>query len=126
MLTKYSPPRWNFRWCCKRLKERPFKRFIESIKEGKVLNLVGTRREEGRKHDGEGWSRKVVNEGLVYAAPLRDLRNDYAWALLREIWLELKVKWIYRRVKRSLQGSEEDWLLVLSIGDVRRDAVNEA
>jgi 3'-phosphoadenosine 5'-phosphosulfate sulfotransferase (PAPS reductase)/FAD synthetase len=103
LLTKYSPPRWNFRWCCKRLKERPFKRFVESIKGRKILNLVGTRREEAR---WRGWSKKVVNEGLVYAAPLRDLKSDDVWALLREVSLELRVKWIYRGLREVYRGAK--------------------
>jgi len=49
ILTRYSPPRWNFRWCCKRLKEYPFKKLVRDLmKSRKVLNLVGNRVEEAR------------------------------------------------------------------------------
>jgi 3'-phosphoadenosine 5'-phosphosulfate sulfotransferase (PAPS reductase)/FAD synthetase len=116
LLTRYSPPRWNFRWCCKRLKERPFKRFVESIRGRRVLNLVGTRREEAR---WRGWSRRVVNEDLVYAAPLHDLKNDDVWALLRVVSLELGVEWIYRELREVYGGARRTgcWFCPLVVFD---------
>jgi 3'-phosphoadenosine 5'-phosphosulfate sulfotransferase (PAPS reductase)/FAD synthetase len=102
LLTKYSPPRWNFRWCCKRLKEYPFKRLIgELAKERKVLNLVGNRREEAR---WRSWLVKKVSDRVVYAAPLRDLKNDEVWCLLREIAGRLGFEWIYERLLDIYRG----------------------
>jgi Phosphoadenosine phosphosulfate reductase family. len=98
LLTKYSPPRWNFRWCCKRLKEYPFKRLVRELaKDRKVLNLVGNRAEEARWRN---WSVKRISERVVYAAPLNSLKQEEVWALLREISSELQVKWIYNELWR--------------------------
>jgi len=83
LFTEYSPPRWNFRWCCKRLKELPFKQLADELaRERPVLNLLGTRREEAR---WRGWYVKRASDRLVYAAPLYDLTSEEVWALLREL-----------------------------------------
>jgi 3'-phosphoadenosine 5'-phosphosulfate sulfotransferase (PAPS reductase)/FAD synthetase/bacterioferritin-associated ferredoxin len=96
LLTRYSPPRWNFRWCCKRLKEYPFRRLINELAEKrKVLNLVGNRREEARWRN---WFMKRVSDRVVYAAPLRDLKNDEVWCLLREIAGQLGFEWVYQKL----------------------------
>lgn len=80
LLTTYSPPRWNFRWCCKRLKELPFKKLVlELSRRQRVLNLVGIRREEARWRN---WSVKMVFSNLVYAAPLVELTCDDVWCAL--------------------------------------------
>jgi 3'-phosphoadenosine 5'-phosphosulfate sulfotransferase (PAPS reductase)/FAD synthetase len=97
LLTKYSPPRWNFRWCCKRLKEIPFKRFIKELSESrKVLNLVGNRSEEAR---WRRWFIKKLNENLIYSAPLYDLRNEDVWKLLDNVSMELNMRWIYQELR---------------------------
>lgn len=53
LLTEYSPLRWIFRWCCKRLKELPFRRLAEELSRIQpVLNLLGTRAEEASGETG--------------------------------------------------------------------------
>jgi len=82
LLSRYSPPRWNFRWCCKRIKELPFRRLAEELSEERpVLNLLGLRREEARWRN---WVVKAVNSKLVYAAPLNRLTTGEVWQLLWE------------------------------------------
>jgi 3'-phosphoadenosine 5'-phosphosulfate sulfotransferase (PAPS reductase)/FAD synthetase len=96
LLTKYSPPRWNFRWCCKRLKEYPFKRLVrELVKNYRVLNLVGNRAEEARWRK---WFIKRVSENLVYATPLSDLKQEEVWLFLREVSRELHMEWVYQKL----------------------------
>jgi len=100
LLTEYSPPRWNFRWCCKRLKELPFKSLAEKLAEKTpVLNLVGTRREEARWRN---WYIKEVSERIIYAAPLYDLSSDEVWNLLYELNPEayIRLKQIYGEARR--------------------------
>jgi len=100
LLTEYSPPRWNFRWCCKRLKELPFKSLAERLAEKTpVLNLVGTRREEARWRN---WYIKKVSERIVYVAPLYDLSSDEVWNLLYELNPEayIRLKQIYGEARR--------------------------
>jgi 3'-phosphoadenosine 5'-phosphosulfate sulfotransferase (PAPS reductase)/FAD synthetase len=93
LLTRYSPPRWNFRWCCKRIKELPFKRLAEELtRTRKVLNLVGVRAEEARWRN---WYIKEVSGSLVYAAPLHDLRGGEVWSILREASQDLGLSWVY-------------------------------
>lgn len=82
LLSRYSPPRWNFRWCCKRIKELPFRRLAEKLSEERpVLNLLGLRREEARWRN---WTVKAVSGRLVYAAPLNRLSAGEVWQLLWE------------------------------------------
>jgi 3'-phosphoadenosine 5'-phosphosulfate sulfotransferase (PAPS reductase)/FAD synthetase len=102
LLTKYSPPRWNFRWCCKRLKEYPFKKLVSKLaKERKVLNIVGNRREEARWRN---WLVKKVSDRVTYVAPLRDLRNDEVWHLLKTVSSQLGFEWVYRRLLDIYRG----------------------
>ena len=102
LLTKYSPPRWNFRWCCKRLKEYPFRRLVSELaKERKVLNLVGNRSEEAR---WRSWLVKKVSDKVVYVAPLRDLRNDDVWHLLKTVSSQLGFEWVYRTLLDIYRG----------------------
>ena len=102
LLTRYSPPRWNFRWCCKRLKELPFKKLaFELAKKKPVLNLLGVRSEEARWRN---WFIKRVNGNLVYVAPLRDLKTADVWRLLRKYapkWVVESLREIYGNAKRS-------------------------
>jgi len=100
LLAEYSPPRWNFRWCCKRLKELPFRRLAEELaKKTHVLNLVGTRREEARWRN---WYIKEVSERIVYTAPLYDLSSDEVWNLLYEVNPEayIRLRQIYGEARR--------------------------
>lgn len=98
LLAEYSPPRWNFRWCCKRLKELPFKRLAEELaRERPVLNLLGTRAEEAR---WRGWFLKRISGRLVYAAPLYDLTGEEAWELLRELRPD-----VYERLRQIYGGA---------------------
>jgi len=98
LLTEYSPPRWNFRWCCKRLKELPFRRLAEELsRERPVLNLLGLRREEAR---WRGWFLKRASDRLVYAAPLYDLAGEEVWELLRELRPDA-----YERLKQIYGGA---------------------
>jgi 3'-phosphoadenosine 5'-phosphosulfate sulfotransferase (PAPS reductase)/FAD synthetase len=102
LLTRYSPPRWNFRWCCKRLKELPFRRLVEGLaRRHKVLNLVGTRRDEARWRD---WDVRAVNGRLVYAAPLRDATAGEVWRLVELLARELGAEWIHRRLAGLYAG----------------------
>jgi len=102
LLTRYSPPRWNFRWCCKRLKEVPFRRFIKALSGSRrVLNLVGNRREEAR---WRGWFLREVGENLIYVAPLYDIRNEEVWSVLGEVSKELNVEWVYRDLWEAYRG----------------------
>ena len=102
LLTKYSPPRWSFRWCCKRLKEYPFKRLAKELsKSYRVLNLVGSRSEEAR---WRSWSVKVVSERLVYAAPLHKLKREDVWRLLRGLSSELGLEWVYSKLLEVYRG----------------------
>jgi len=100
LLTEYSPPRWNFRWCCKRLKELPFKSLAARLAEKTpVLNLVGIRREEARWRN---WYIKEISERIVYAAPLYDLSSDEVWNLLYEVNPEayIRLRQIYGEARR--------------------------
>ena len=102
LLTRYSPPRWNFRWCCKRLKERPFKKLVEGLaRERKVLNLVGNRREEARWRN---WVIRRVGSRVVYAAPLHSLKNEDVWHLLRTTATQLGLEWVYERLLEIYRG----------------------
>jgi 3'-phosphoadenosine 5'-phosphosulfate sulfotransferase (PAPS reductase)/FAD synthetase len=119
LLTKYSPPRWNFRWCCKRLKELPFKNFISKlIESNKVLNLVGNRGEEARWRK---WFIKKFKENLIYVAPLYDLKNHEVWQLLEEISKELNMMWTYWRLQkiyeRGLIKRTGCWFCPLIVSD---------
>lgn len=107
LLTKYSPPRWNFRWCCKRLKEIPFRELaLKLSKQHKVLNLIGNRREEARWRN---WKVKAVSERLVYVAPLLRLSAKDVWRALFELasWstfyavVVAKLMYIYSGAERS-------------------------
>lgn len=81
LLTQYSPPRWNFRWCCRLTKERPFINLARELsREKPVLNFLGLRREEARWRN---WFMKRANDRLIYVAPLNNLSNSEVWELLR-------------------------------------------
>jgi len=96
LLTRYSPPRWNFRWCCKRLKEIPFRRFVEGLSRSRrILNLLGNRGEEARWRN---WFIKRHGENLVYVAPFYDVRGGEVWELLKWASGELGVEWVYREL----------------------------
>jgi len=118
LLTRYSPPRWNFRWCCKRLKEIPFRRLAEQLlREKPVLNLLGLRREEARWRN---WKLRVVNERLVYVAPLNHLNNNEVWELLEETCRRYEsLGFVYEELKRIYNGSERSgcWYCPLVIDD---------
>jgi len=117
LLTKYSPPRWNFRWCCKRLKERPFKKLVYELScSHKVLNILGLRREEARWRN---WKIRLVNENLVYAAPLVDFTSDMVWRHLEEICKLLDLTWIYQSLKKIYGGAERTgcWFCPLILHD---------
>lgn len=107
LLTKYSPPRWNFRWCCKRLKELPFKKLaVELSKSRRILNLVGIRKEEAR---WRSWRVKRISDNLVYAAPLLDLSAEDVWSALAELasrnrfhaYVVEKLRSVYGNAERS-------------------------
>lgn len=113
LLTRYSPPRWNFRWCCKRLKELPFRRLVSELaRRGPVLNLLGLRREEAR---WRSWLVRRAGRGLVYAAPLRDLKAGDVWSLLEEY----APRWVVRSLREVYGGAERSgcWFCPLVLRD---------
>ena len=116
LLTKYSPPRWNFRWCCKRLKEVPFRKLVRKLSSSfKVLNFVGTRSEEARWRN---WYIKKISEKVVYVAPLYDFT-------LAEVWEALKIiasgefAFIYERIREIYNGANRSgcWFCPLIVND---------
>lgn len=117
LLMKYSPPRWNFRWCCRRIKEIPFRKLIEGLsKEKPVLNLIGIRREEARWRN---WEIKRVNERLVYVAPINNFTNDEVWQMLPSALSLINLEWVYDELKRIYNGAERSgcWFCPLIIHD---------
>jgi len=118
LLTRYSPPRWNFRWCCKRLKEIPFRRLAERLsRERPVLNLLGLRREEARWRN---WTLKVVNSRLVYAAPLNRLSSGEVWELLEGECERYKpLSFVCKELRRIYNGADRSgcWYCPLVIED---------
>jgi 3'-phosphoadenosine 5'-phosphosulfate sulfotransferase (PAPS reductase)/FAD synthetase len=118
LLTKYSPPRWNFRWCCKRLKEEPFKRLaLELSKKTPVLNLVGNRREEARWRD---WYIKKGGDRLVYASPLLDLKAEDVWKLLEQLSARVpELGFVYRELKQIYGEAKRSgcWFCPLIVED---------
>jgi len=107
LLTKYSPPRWNFRWCCKRVKEYPFKELVRKLSsETPILNLLGLRREEARWRN---WFLKRISDRLVYASPLNNLKTREIWELLKKLcernnfWssVYVKLRIVYGTAHRS-------------------------
>ena len=116
LLTKYSPPRWNFRWCCKRLKEVPFRRLVYELSSSfKVLNLVGTRREEARWRN---WYIKKVSERIVYVAPLHDFTSAEVWEELRLV-ASGEFAFVYERLRSIYNGADRSgcWFCPLVVRD---------
>ncbi len=118
LLTRYSPPRWNFRWCCKRLKEEPFRRLVYSLStQSPILNLVGNRRYEARWRN---WFIKKINDRIFYAAPLLDLRADEVWDLLKDFSKRIpELVFVYEELRNIYNGSDRSgcWFCPLIIND---------
>lgn len=102
LLTKYSPPRWNFRWCCKRLKEEPFKKLAQELaKKNNVLNLIGTRSEESRWRN---WYIKRASSNIIYVAPLYDYKLNDIWHELRQVTVG-DFAFIFPALKKTYNGA---------------------
>jgi len=80
----YSFPKWNFRWCCRVYKYGMAKRFIKSLPQEKILNLLAIRGDEATRIHGE-WIReeKVYGKRIVTSSPLIDLDVRNVWDTLR-------------------------------------------
>ena len=82
----YTPPNWRFRWCVKRLKINPFKRYLRRFKISAIL--MGLRKSESlaRKRNMEKRGDKVLpffgDRNVRVYLPLSDWSSIEVWNFL--------------------------------------------